>query len=175
MKRIRKIILIALLWYSPQCYANEVTSKDVEIISNLLKYAHGLNSSSHKIAVLYDPASEQSQKEAHDFASKVEQSADAKAAAIETSLIPINELAGKSGFNIAYISTGLSSHTQAIHAFAQEHKILTLSTDMACATNDCCVISIQNGPSIDIYLNEKTMATYGLDVDATFKFMVKKV
>ncbi|MFI4984113.1 MAG: hypothetical protein ACHP6I_02815 [Rickettsiales bacterium] len=169
------LVIAPLLSFSLSANAVDTELEDASIISNLLKYTHGENRPPHKMAVLFNPDSADSKTEAESFLKDIMASSDAKKTRIEASLVPINELEGKSEFNSAYIANGLKEHQNTIYEFAKSNKVLTLSLDMACAMTDCCVIAIENGPSINIYLNEKNLAAFGLNVDAAFKLMVKRV
>jgi hypothetical protein len=175
MKDIWRIILVLIVIYAPCCFASEVSSRNIEIISNILKYKRGNDSTSFRIAAIYDPASESSKNEANDFVNEINRSVGSKNPPIQATAVSVNDLSGKSEFNVGYITKGLSAHYGEIQDFAKKHKVLTVSLDSACTAKDCCIISIKEGSTVDIYLNERTLASYGLEVDATFKFMVKKV
>ncbi len=140
--------------------------KEAQIISNLLKYIHGVSVAN--IGVVYDPSDISSKREA-DYL--VKNLSDAR----KLTLVSIDALGQNPDIKFIVITNGLASHFNAIASEAKRLRLFTLSLDTKCTQQNCCVLSIDTSSGIEIYLNENLLREFGFDVDAALRFMVKRV
>lgn len=66
-------------------------------------------------------------------------------------------------------------HSSKIYEIAKAKQILTISGDKKCALETCCALVIHDSGSIEILLNESTLKQLGIEMDAAYRLMAKRV
>ncbi len=167
---MRFIILLLFLCCAWPCasHADSDTSKNAQVISNLLKYIHGV--SLNDIGIVYDPALAASQHEAEMLAQSIGGGDQHK-----LSLVSIDNLLHNTQVKFIVVTNGLMPHFSSIANYARSQHIFTLSLDTRCTQQNCCILSVDTTSGIEIFLNEVLLRDLGFDVDAALRFMVKRV
>lgn len=175
MKNILLLALLGLLATS-NAYAKQDYEKDIQVISNSLKYISGVanENGTYVLGAVYSQSLPDSKAAAESFVSSLNSSEQAQKVKLKAKLISVADI-GSNSVNIAYVMSGLSSQHAEIYAAAKKSRVLTLSSDVDCAKAKCCVLAIKTDGSVEIFLNEITMRDLGFEVDAAFKFMVKRL
>lgn len=160
--------------------AQPMTSKDIKVFSGILNYVRGLEKegTSLILGIAYDPAQPQSLESAQATLAQLNESKHTKKSGLTAQLIPMTEngLQLDGGMiDIIYITHDMDRYYENLLDFAKKNHVFTFSTDKDCVQNNCCIVSVQTESGIDIFLNEGILRETGFEVDAAFKFMVKRV
>lgn len=176
MKFFLLLIIFLLLFNANPALAEEVSSKDIQVIKNSLKYIRGLerNEGSKFIIAIYDSSSPNSKKESENFVKKFNNYSKANNGRLRARLIEIKSL-NNTEASVAYVPKGLTKNYQEIFQSLKQQRIFPLSKDTSCTKAKICILSIQTTLGVDIYLSEKALRSLGFEVNSAFKFMVKRI
>lgn len=167
---MRFLLLFLLFILALPCngYADSDAQKDAQVITNLLKYIHGMPSTD--IGIIYDPSSATSQHEAEMLAQSIGAGSEYK-----LSVMSVDGLLHNAQTKFVIMTKGLTEHFASIARHARDQHIFTLSLDPACTQQKNCVLSVDTTSGVEIFLDEVLLRELGFDVDAALRFMVKRV
>lgn len=183
MKRILLLLLLSIsallliVTFPNQTHAEILTRKDARVITGVFKYIRGFQNVKDRlqVGILFDPSIPTSEKEAKKLRMEFGRMPAEQVRNLHIHLIDIADYATSSHLHIAYIPHGLQKHYADIRNISRTLHTFTLSKDASCVQENVCVVSINTEDSIEILFNEKTLRAIGLEVDAAFKFMVKRI
>ncbi len=177
-----KIILIALicsvlLGSVSGANAAVPTSQDVKAIVSTLGYVRGLDVRENivRIGVVYNASDAQSQKAADAMVTLFKGGIQGKKVKVMASLLEVKNLNQAKDFQVLFVAEGTDAFFPQIAQVAREHHIASISNQLACVTSRCCMLAIDTSKGMEVYLNEEILEDLGFDVDAAFRFMVKRV
>ena len=162
----------------PESARNETVSRqDIEVLINSLKYLRGIGNRVGviHIAAIYDSNINESKKEAEDFVETVNRLTSDKELGMKAQPISLNTLDSKRDFHMAFVPHNMNNHYARIYKFAVENNVFTFSKDKNSVKTQCSILCLNTESGIEIFLNQKTLRALGFEVDAAFRFMVKRL
>ena len=153
-----------------------VTQQDVQVIVNTMKYVIGIPGAGKplRIAALYDPSNPASKTEADAFVREIGNSKIAKQKQFSASISTIAE-ASDVNTDLLFVPSGFAANYAKVGELAKGKHLFPVTTDQACVAAKACVFSFSVGDTIEIYLSEDALKTYGFDVDAAFRLMARPI
>lgn len=123
------------------------------------------------VAVAFEPSNPASKQDAD----AVKAALDGVAAGPQAKLVPVDQLSGFDGV-AAVVAAGTSPAGQdAVAAALKGRKVLSLSTDAACAKQGKCVVSIASEPKVEILFNAAAAQGAGVDFLPNFRMMITQI
>ena len=172
-------VLMGLLMYPPSsANAQLITQNEVKAAVNSLNFIRGLHSKGGrlKLAVVYDPSVAISQNDADVMMQVLQKQSSLKVGNLQPKLVPVSELQTLPDYNVVMVARGVRNYYTGISSLLQGgNHIFAMSTDESCVVSHFCVLAVQPGQGVNILLNEEIMKKQGFDVNAAFRFMVKKI
>lgn len=171
-------MLLAFGGVSSESVAEGVNiEKSVYAAVNTLDYVRGIKFDNKDVgvAIIYDKKIAKSEEEAQQVLKTLAVKQEKSKFTYQASMVAIENVASLKNTQVLYVTAGLESQAADIIKNAQDLGAVTISANRACAEANCCMLAVEAGDSVNIYLNEHVMIDLGLDVDAAFGFMVKKV
>jgi hypothetical protein len=169
-------MLLAFGGVSSECKAEGVSlEKSIYAAVNTLEYVRGVkfDGKDVNVAIVYDKKISKSQEEAQLVLKTLAVKQEKSRFTYHANMVAVDDVASLK--NTQVLTAGVESHAKDIIKNAQDLGAVTISVNRACAEANCCMLAVEAGDSVNIYLNEHVMMDLGLDVDAAFGFMVKKV
>ncbi len=180
-KRVKKpfllLLFLALLLIGSQVNADDSLDKTAQVFSNTLKYVRGIqpDPSGLIVGIIYDPENSSSKEYAESLNKSLLYAAKLGNKKMNPKLIKISDIESSSSFSVAYIAPDMKAYFEKIFQISKQKQIFTVSSDMECVKGKCCILLIKSGSKVEMYLNETTMRELNFEVDAAFKFMVKRI
>ena len=78
-----------------------------------------------------------------------------------------------SNAQVLFVTKGVNY--AAVGAAAKGKKIITISSDAACANSGACVMAVATEPKVEIIVNRATASAVGAAFKAAFRMMIKEV
>ena len=131
---------------------------------------------SAKIAIVFDPANGASKQEAGGIKAILDAGFEAPGDLKLTGvLVPVGDLATMADSKIAILTSGLSTHFDAISTAAASNSILTMSTDLSCVQANKCILGIVSRPNVEIYYSKTAADAAKISFSQAFKMLVKQI
>lgn len=154
----------------------DVGLKDVQVVAKTLGFASPPLSGSIKVAIVFDPALPQSQKDADDLKGILGTGLVAGAATLMPAMVPIAQLdASLDGVGVVFITGGMSSHYDRIFTLAKGKKLLSVSNDVACVQAGRCVMGVKSDPKVEIIVNKTAADTSSVGFAPAFRMMISEI
>lgn len=91
-------------------------------------------------------------------------------------VISTNALATFEGhLDVLFLIAGASRHSELILDTIRRRRLVTISDDPACASAQCCVISVRTGQRVEISLNTALADAVGARFSLVFTMVVKRL
>ncbi len=180
-KNTRKSIPAAFVLVAVFCLATLVPAaaatgaKDIEVAKKAISFLSNPPSGTVTAAVIFDPANGASKAEAEAIAKLISEAPKAGQATLAPVLVPVTELDKLSSSKIAFVTGGLGAHHQAIARAAAANKVVTISTDLACAQAGHCVLGIATSPSVQILVSKAAADKTGASFSSAFLMLVREI
>ncbi|KQY35015.1 hypothetical protein ASD38_00095 [Caulobacter sp. Root487D2Y] len=143
------VALCALtLALAPLGAAHADAAKDVQVAGRALTFLENGPTGKAVLGVVFDP-------------SKPASVAEKNAA---------SAVSGVSGVAALYVTTGVN-----VGAAAKAKKLITIGSDVSCATSGACVMSVSADPKVEIVVNRAAAAAVGAVFKAAFRMMIREV
>jgi hypothetical protein len=170
-------MLLGLLFLTWDAAAALPTERDAKAIVNTLNYVRGLDATENtvKIGVVYDGASEASKKSAESVVALFKGGIQGKKLKITAAILDVTAIEHANDVQVFYVTSEMGSHFSKITNVARKNHIASISSDMQCVNARCCMLAIDTSKGMEVYLNEEVLEDLGFDVDAAFRFMVKRI
>ena len=77
-------------------------------------------------------------------------------------------------FDVLYLMPGPSTNSIVVVGYVRQHRVVSISSDPACLTVQCCVLMVRAGSSTEIVLDTELAAATGARFSSVFTMMVKR-
>lgn len=172
--RVCNVVAIALAMFAWAPVAHgETTGKEVQVMLKAIGFLSTRPSGAVQVAVVFDPSSAASKQDAE--AVKAQLDGAAGALQPKAQIVSTDQLAGFSGV-AAIVAAGVSpAGLDAVAKAAHGKKMLTLSSDSACAKAGKCVLAVKAEPKVEILLNAAAARDGDVEFQSTFKMMITEI
>lgn len=154
----------------------DVGLKDVQVVAKTLGFTNPPLSGSIKVAIVFDPALPQSQKDADDLKGILGAGLAAGAATLVPTMVPVAQLdASLDGVGVVFITGGMSSHYDRIFTSAKGKKLLSVSNDVACVQAGRCIMGVKSDPKVEIIVNKTAADASSVGFAPAFRMMISEI
>lgn len=159
-----------------QAHADSLKN-EIPAMVKALNYVRALNShddASIDVSVLYNPAEPNALRDAKEISVALEKQ-NLKAGKIKARIVPITDIESAGAADVFFITHNLDASYSKIKRVAVDQHIFTISNDTNCIKSECCILILEYKRAVQVYLNESVLSDIGFDLDATFKYLAKRV
>jgi hypothetical protein len=171
LARLATAALIAAL--SPAARA-EFNAKDAQVLGRTLGYVGDGMTGIAVVGVVFEPANRSSQREADLIRAVIGDGLATGRIWLHARLIPVEQLAGVTGLNALYLTSGLAESTEAIFGAARRLRAPTISADLVCVEAGRCVVGFSSEPTVQILLNRGAAERVGVYFLQAFRMLVRE-
>jgi hypothetical protein len=158
----------------PQAARADTTPKDIQVILKSIGFLTSKPTGNVNVAVVFEPASPESKKDADSIKALLDAAGGGPIVPV-TKLVGVDQAAGLDSQAVV-MSVGVSPAGQdSLAAAVKGKKVLTISTDPACARAGKCVISVHTEPSVEILFNAAAAQAAGVDFQPNFRMMITQL
>lgn len=154
----------------------DIGLKDVQVVAKTLGFTSPPLSGSVKVAIVFDPALPQSQKDADALQGILGTGLAAGAATLVPVMVPMAQFdSGIDGVGFVFVTGGMSSHYERIFTSAKGKKLLSVSHDVACVQAGRCVMGIKSDPKVEIIVNKAAAEASSVGFAPAFRMMISEI
>jgi hypothetical protein len=124
------------------------------------------------VAVLYDPANSESQKDATGVLQTLEQSAGLAQNDFAPRLVEAGNLAAQGALKAIILTAGLGNRYDEVMRYAVANQILVLASGPDCVRDRRCMVGIKASPDVEIAVNQQALRQSGIRFNDGFQWMV---
>jgi hypothetical protein len=176
MKRTRFVSAVcALLLIGAFSHPSSATEqKDIVVGLKALPLLTNKITGDAAMAVIYDPANAASKSDAEGIKKIVDGGVDVPGGGkLSATLVGVGELSKMSGYKIAFVTPGLSSHYGAIGSSSSG--VLTITADVDCVKAAKCIVGVVTSPDVAIYYSKPAADAAKIDFSSAFAMLVKQL
>jgi hypothetical protein len=152
-----------------------ITQKDILAAARALTFLEHPPKGRVEIGVVVDPADSGSVKDADIVKSTIGNGLVIGDLTIHARMLTRTELSGLQGIG-AFLVTGTSPDIfRDVAGVAKSLKILTVSTEPACAQEGYCVMLVRSDPKVQIFVNPRVAEQNDIAFTQTFSLMIKEL
>ncbi len=148
---------------------------NVPIAARVVSFVQPARAGAVPAAILFAPGNEASEAEAD----AIERSTGAGIAAgrgtLKTRRVPIGSMGNLTGYQVAFVTTGLRGEQGDISAAAARSSVLTISSDPACVQAGHCVVGIATSPKVQITVSRAAARAANIRFGSAFLMLVKEI
>ncbi|KQZ02897.1 hypothetical protein ASD21_21420 [Caulobacter sp. Root1455] len=122
------------------------------------------------MGVVFDPSKPASVAEKNAVMAAIGGGMSAGAVTLTAKPVEASAVSGVSGVAALYVTTGVN-----VGAAAKAKKLITIGSDVSCATSGACVMSVSADPKVEIVVNRAAAAAVGAVFKAAFRMMIREV
>jgi len=126
-------------------------------------------------AIVYDPRNPASEAEADAIERGAATAFAAGKATLKFKRVPVTALAGLTGSQVAFVTTGLREGQAQLGAAAARQSILTITADLTCVQAGNCAVAISGGQRVQITVSRAACKAGNLRFGSAFLMLVKEV
>jgi len=128
------------------------------------------------MGIVYDPSNPESKANAESIKALLDKGVKtSEGTAVSGQLLPLSKINELANVSVAFITTGVRDHFDAIAQLSATHNILTMTSDLDCVRANKCVLGIASKNIVEIYLSRAASETAKINFDSAFIMLVKKV
>jgi hypothetical protein len=165
---------IALAWIAlsaPLAIADP--AKDVQVAARALGFLESPPHGAVVLGIVFDPSKPATVAERDALMAAIGSGLAAGDMTITGKPVEASAVGGSNGLAALYVTTG--SPYAEIGAAASGKKLLTISSDKACAQSGACVMSVVTTPAVEITVNHTAATAVGASFKAAFRMMIKEI
>lgn len=148
---------------------------NVPIAARVVSFLQPPPSGTLVAAILFSPGNAASEAEASAIERSIGAGLSAGRGAIHARRIPIGSIGALSGYNIAFVTTGLRGDQDDIAAAAAKSSVLTISSDPSCVLAGRCVVGITAAPKSQIIVSRAAARAARIRFGSAFLMLVKEI
>lgn len=152
----------------------ETSVKDAQVIVKAIGFQAAKPSGEVKVAVVFDPAQPDSVKDAEQAKAALE-GAKTPALTPVPVLVPVGQLAALETCQLVFVTAATGAARDAIFEAAKDRKLLTVSTDAACAQAGKCVMAVKSEPRVEILVNRAAAQASSVEFTTAFRMMISEI
>lgn len=155
----------------PAIASAEVSERDIQVAGRTFGFVEGMPSGEVAVAVVYDPSVAASKAEADQLAQLMGGGMKVAKNTLKSKLVPVSAL-DLGGANVAFVTSGLGAHHDAIFAAASGAKVMSITKDFGCVDAKKCVMGFASEPDVKIQISRSAASSTGLAFSPALKLMV---
>ncbi|MAK81538.1 hypothetical protein [Phenylobacterium sp.] len=152
--------------------AHADATKNLQVAGRALTFLEGGPTGTTRMGVVFDPSKPASVAEKNEVMAAIGAGYDAGAVKLVGTAVEAGAVAG-SNAQVLFVTKGVNY--AAVGAAAKGKKIITISSDAACANSGACVMAVATEPKVEIIVNRATASAVGAAFKAAFRMMIKEV
>jgi len=154
----------------------DIGPKDVQVAAKTVGFTSPPLTGTVKVAVVFDAAVPQSQKDAEALKGILGSGLAAGAATLVPVAVPVEQVeAGLDGVGLVFVTGGLAAHHDKIFAATKARKLLSVSTDGACVQAGKCVMGVKSEPKVEIQVNKAAAEASSVAFAPAFRMMISEI
>jgi hypothetical protein len=167
------LVLSALALVAAPFAAHADAAKDLQVAGRALTFLENGPTGKATLGVVFDPSKPGSVAEKNAVMAAIGGGMSAGALTITGKAVEAGDVGGVSGVNALYITTGVNAAP--VGAAAKAKKLITIGSDVSCATSGACVMSVSADPKVEIVVSRSAAAAVGAVFKAAFRMMIREV
>lgn len=146
-------------------------AKDLQIAARALTFLENGPSGKTVIGVVYDPSKPASVAQKDAVMAALGSGLDAGGVTVVGKPMEVTQVTG--GVGALFVTTGVNYTV--VGALAKGHRLVTVSTDKACAAAGACVLSVASSPKVEITVSRSAAAAVGASFKSAFRMMITEI
>lgn len=169
----RATLVVALTCIaSTPAYAGEF---NVPVAARVVSFQQQAPAGAVTAAIIFDPGDSESVAEASAIERQVGSGIAAGKSILRVRRVPVGQLSGLSGANVAFVTNGLHDRHGDIGAAAQRGGILTITSDLSCVTAGHCAVAVSSGAKVQITVSRAACKAARIQFGSAFLMLVKEL
>ncbi len=148
---------------------------NVPIAARVVSFTLPARAGAVPAAILFAPGNEASEAEADAIERSTGSGISAGRGTIRTRRVPIGSMGNLTGYQVAFVTTGLRGEQDNISAVAARSSVLTISSDPACVQAGRCVVGIATSPKVQITVSRAAARAANIRFGSAFLMLVKEI
>jgi hypothetical protein len=145
-------------------------AKDVQIAGRAISFLENGPTGKITMGVVFDPSKPASVAEKNAVMASIGGGMSAGTLTLVGKPVEADEVAGLSGVAVLYVTKGVN-----VGAAAKAKKLITIGSDVGCATSGNCVMAVSSDPKVEIVVSRSAAAAVGAVFKAAFRMMIREV
>ena len=177
LTRIAAIATICVaVAHSQTAYAADVGLADLQAATRSLGFLDSLqNRATISIAVVYGANVRDGKSAAARIAGILATMRGPGSSTIRANIVPVEELAQNGQpYDALYLMPGIAASGGTIAEYVRRQHVVSISSDPACLSANCCVLMVQAGSGVSIVLDTALANAVGARFASVFTMMVKR-
>jgi hypothetical protein len=142
------LALCALALVAAPLSAHADAAKDLQVAGRALTFLENGPTGKATLGVVFDPSKPASVAEKNAVMAALGSGMSAGALTVTGKPVEAGDVGGVSGVTALYITTGVNAGP--VGAAAKGKKLITIGSDVSCATSGACVMSVSADPKVEI-------------------------
>jgi hypothetical protein len=148
---------------------------NVPIAARVVSFTLPARAGAVPAAILFAPGNEASEAEADAIERSMGAGVSAGRGTIRTRRVPVGSMGALTGYQVAFVTTGLRGEQDNISAVAARSSVLTISSDPACVQAGHCVVGIATSPRVQITVSRAAARAANIRFGSAFLMLVKEI
>ncbi len=148
---------------------------NVPIVARVVSFVQPAHAGAVPAAILFAPGNEASEAEAGAIERMTGSGIAAGRGTLKARRVPIGSMGSLTGYQVAFVTTGLRSEQRDISAAAARSSVLTISSDPVCVQAGHCVVGIATSPKVQITVNRAAARAANIRFGSAFLMLVKEI
>jgi hypothetical protein len=153
--------------------AHADAAKDLQVAARALGFLEAAPSGNVVLGIVFDPGKPATVAERDAVMAALGGGLTAGEMKVTGKPIEVGAVGGASGVAALYVTTGVDY--AAVGSAASGKKLLTISSDKACAVAGQCVMSVVTSPAVEITVNHASATAVGASFKAAFRMMIHEI
>jgi hypothetical protein len=171
-RRAAALLVAALVPLAPACA--ETTAKDAQVIVKAIGFQAAKPGGDVKVAVVFAPDQPESVKDAEQAKAALEAAKTPTLTPVPV-LVPATQLSALDQCQLVFVTAGTAAVRDAVFEAAKARKLLTVSTDAACAQGGKCVMAVKSEPRVEILVNRAAAQASSVEFTTAFRMMISEI
>lgn len=154
--------------------AAETSAKDAQVIVKAIGFQASKPSGEVKVAVVFAPDQPDSVKDAEQAKAALEAAKSPTLTPVPV-LVPAGQLSALDNCQLVFVTAGTGAVRDAVFEAAKARKLLTVSTDAACAQSGKCVMAVKSEPRVEILVNRAAAQASSVEFTTAFRMMISEI
>lgn len=167
------LALCALALAAAPLSAHADAAKDLQVAGRALTFLENGPTGKATLGVVFDPSKPASVAEKNAIMAAIGGGMSAGSLTIAGKAVEAGDVGSVSGVQALYITTGVNAGP--VGAAAKGKKLITIGSDVSCATSGACVMSVSADPKVEIVVSRSAAAAVGAVFKAAFRMMIREV
>jgi len=173
---MRRILIVLGLWLIPFVPSRaEIGAKDVLVVGRVLGFVKSGAAGATKLAIVYDPAKPETQKEAETVQGLVGAGLKAGAKTLTPVLVKLGDVGAITDASAFFLTDGLGAEAAKVQQAVVARKIPCSTLDIAQVQAGYCTVGVRVAGKIEIIVNKSAADSAGIVFDDAFKMLITEI